>query len=399
MYYGNRLKRTIVVGLMAALLLICGFENMQTKAVQEDSLRTEDVLEAADEEASPKKELIASTTDMPQLITVTRGTIQEAEYYQGEINPSMEVLQFPRKGVFKEYGVMLGDTVKKGQVLAVTQPEYEQEIKTVKEHLESLQKAHNDGIKSYELKMYTNEWEVNRLRKWIESMDSKMPGFDEICITFELTMAEGRKIDLEKKQFIEKSEKEIAFWQAKLARLEAKNETNIITAPWDGCITYLSELKVGDPVSVNSYPIVIADTSKSLVQCEYISVIDMEEILFSYGVKDGKEYEMTYHPYEPGVYERKTAKGEGVYTFFEVTNPDDSISFGEDILVVTVTKYKDDVLLIPTECIRNDTGEDYVYIDHAGKKEPVTIEIGMSDEVHTEVLSGLKEGDRVYVSN
>ena len=404
MYYGNRVRRITVIVLMTALLFVAGFETEQQEVGQGESVRKEDVQEETVQldkmqDTVSEKKLIASTTDMPQLVTVTRGKIQEAEYYQGEINPAMEVLQFPRKGVFGEYRVMLGDNVKKGQILAVTQPEYKQEIKDAKEHLEKLIKDHDDAIKSYELGMLTNEWQVGRLRKLIESMDADMPGFENICITFELTMAEGRKIDLEKKQFIEKSEKEIAFWQAKLARLEAKNETNIITAPIDGCITYLADLKVGDPVSVNSYPIVIADTSTCLVQCEYISVIDMEDIKFSYGVKDGKNYDMTYRPYAAGEYERKNAKGEGVYTFFEVISPDDSISFGEDILVVTVTKSKENVLIIPTQCIHNDTGEDYVYCDKNGKKEAVPIEIGMSDDIHTEILSGLTEGDVVYVSN
>ncbi|MBR5798750.1 MAG: efflux RND transporter periplasmic adaptor subunit [Lachnospiraceae bacterium] len=383
MFYGNNLKKKWILGFLSALLVVTGAGPVQVKA----------------EEPPKEKELVESTADMPQLITVERGKIREAEYYQGEINPSMEVLQFPRKGIFQEYKVVLGDTVKKGQVLAVTLPEYRQEIETVTEKIEALTKNHDDQMESYELKMYTNEWEVNRLRKWIESMKPEMPGFDDICIAFELTMAEGRKIDLEKKQFMETSEKEIAFWQAKLERLESKNKTNIITAPRDGIITYLADLKVGDPVSVNSYPIVLADTSKCLVQCEYISVLDMEEVEFAYGVKDGKNYELTYLPYEAGVYERKVAKGEGVYTFYEVTNPDESIAFGEDIVVVTVTENKEDILIIPTECIHNDIGRDYVYCDKNGHKEAVFIEIGIADERNTEVLSGLKEGDVVYASN
>lgn len=380
MYYGNKKKKMIIIAVTFALLFVTGFG-------------------AAQEEATPEKNLVESTTDMPQLVTAKIGKIQKAEYYDGEINPAMEVLQFPRKGTFQEYKVMLGDSVKKGQVLAVTKPEYKQEIEDLTEHLETLKRDYNNNLKNYELRILTNEWQVGRYRKMIESMNADMPGFEDICITFELTMAEGRKISVEKEQYKERSEKEIEFQEAKLARLEEKNETNIITAPRDGIITYLAELKVGDPVGVNSYPIVLADTGECLVQCEYISSLDMEDVKYAYGVKDGKNYEMNYCPYEKGEYERKNAKGEGVYTFFEVVNPDESISFGEDILVVTVTESKENVLIIPTDCIRNDTGEDYVYCDVNGEKEAVAIEIGMSDEINTEVLSGLVEGDIIYASN
>lgn len=380
MYYGNKMKRKIIIAISFVLLFVTGFQTPQ-------------------EEATPQKELVESTTDMPRLITAKIGDLQKAEYYDGEINPVMKVLQFPRKGVFQEYKVMLGDSVKKGQVLAVTKPQYEQEIEDLTEHLENLRREYDNNLKNYQLRLFTNEWQVVRMRNIIESMSADMPRFDDICITFELTMAEGRKIEVERDQYKERSEKEIAFQEEKLARLIAKNETNIITAPQDGIITYLAELKVGDAVGVNSYPIVLADTKDCLVQCEYISVLDMEDVKSVYGVKDGKQYEMVYHPYENGEYERKVAKGEGVYSLFEVVSPDESIRFGEDIKVITVTESKENVLIIPTDCIRNDSGEDYVYCDVNGEKKAVPIEIGMSDEINTEILSGLAEGDIIYASN
>ncbi len=371
MYYVDRVKKISIIALTLVLLLVVGCRKVQ-------------------EEPVPEKELVETTTDMPQLITVTAGDIKVAEYYDGEINPAMQVLQFPRKGNFLEYKVMLGDTVKKGQVVAVTKPECEQEIEDLSEQLEELRNDYNNHVTSYDLQFATNGWQAGQFRKIIESMTPDMKGFDDICISYELFLAEGEKIKVEKKQYMERTEKEIAFQEAKLARLEAKNESNIIVAPQDGIITYLADLKVGDPVGVNSYPIVLADTKRSLVQCEYISAPDMEDVKIVYGVKDGKEYEMKYLPDE---------KGADTYTFFEVVSPDESICFGEDIKVIMVTESKENVLILPSGCIRNDSGEDYVYCDVNGEKEAVTIEIGMSDEINTEILSGLAEGDIVYASN
>lgn len=371
MYYVDRMKKISIITLSAVLLFVAGCRKVQEEPVQE-------------------KELVETTTDMPQLITVTSGDIKVAEYYDGEINPSMQVLQFPRKGNFLEYKVLLGETVKKGQVVAVTKPECKQEIEDLNEHLEELRKDYNNQVTSYDLQIATNGWQAGQFRKIIVAMSPDMKGFDDVCISFELLLAEGEKIEVQKKQYMEKAEKEIAFQEAKLARLEAKNESNIIVAPQDGTIAYLADLKVGDPIGVNSYPVVLADTKRSLVQCEYIPAPDMEEVKFVYGVKDGKEYEMKYLPDE---------KGADTYTFFEVASPDESICFGEDIKVVMVTESKENVLILPTGCIRNDSGEDYVYCDVNGEKEAVTIEIGMSDEINTEILSGLEEGDIVYASN
>lgn len=381
MYCRNRLKQLLIIIVSFALILGPGCASSSQEAI------------------APEKELVEATTDLPQLVTVSVGDISKSEYYDGEINPSMQVLQFPRKGTFLEYRVLLGDTVEKGQVVAVTQPEYEDQIEDLIEKIDGLRNDYNNAVINYDNELATNAWRAGQLRDIIEIMDSEMEGFDDICISFELMLAEGEKLELQKEQYMETAEKEIVFQEEKLARLQAKNESNVITAPETGTITYLADLKVGDDVGVNTYPIVLADTSKILVQCEYINENEMELMEFSYAIKDGKRYELQYVPYEDGEYERKNAKGEGVYTFFEVVNADESIRFGEDVKVVMVEEHLEDVLLIPTDCIHRKEGKPFVYLDNNGNRESVFIEIGMADDFNTEVLSGLKKGDKIYASN
>lgn len=381
MYCRNRLKQLFILTVSFALILVpgCGASAKETVA--------------------PTKELVEATTDLPQLITVSVGDISKSEYYDGEINPSMQILQFPRRGTFLEYRVLLGDTVEKGQLIAVTQPEYEEQIEDLTEKIDGLRTEYSNAIVNYDNDLATNAWRAGQLRDIIEIMDSEMEGFDDICISFELMLSESEKIEVQKEQYMERTEKEIAFQEEKLARMQAKNESNVITAPEAGTITYLADLKVGDSIGVNSYPIVLADTSKVLVQCEYINASEMELMEFSYAVKDGKRYELRYVPYEDGEYERKNAKGEGVYTFFEVVNADESIQFGEDIKVVMVEEHREDVLLIPTDCIHRKEGKPFVYLDNNGNKESIFIEVGIADDFNTEVLLGLKEGDKIYASN
>lgn len=381
MYCRNRIKQIFIMFVMFSLVLISGC--------------------AASEQETfiPQKELVEATTDLPQLVTVSVGSISKSEYYDGEINPSMQVLQFPRKGTFLEYRVLLGDTVEKGQLIAVTQPEYEQQIEELTEVIEGLRTDYSNAITNYDNELETNAWRAGQLREIIEWMDPEMDGFDDISTSFEMILSEGEKIKVQKRQYMEKAEKEIAFQESKLARMQAKNGSNVITAPEAGTITYLADLKVGDSIGVNTYPIVLADTGKRLVQCEYINAGKMERMAFSYAIKDGKRYELQYVPYEDGEYQRRNAKGEGVYTFFEVLNADESIQFGEDIKVITVEEYREAVLIIPSDCIHRKEGKPFVYLDNDGKKETVFIEIGIADDFNTEVLSGLQEGDKIYASN
>lgn len=380
MYCRDRIKRLLIMFVSFSVILGSG------------------CVPSKKEEAAPKKELVEASTDIPQMVTVTKGDIRIRDYYDGEINPSMQVLQFPRSGVFLEYRVVLGNAVEKGQVLAVTQPECEEQIEGLTEEIESLKTAYNNTVTNYDLELATNAWRAGQLREIVEMMDSDMGGFDDICISFELMLSEGEKLKVEKRQYMEKTEKDIAFKEAKLQRLQEKNESNVIVAPEAGTISYLADLQVGDGVGVTSYPIVLADTNKYLVQCEYIKAEEMEKMKYAYAVKDGKQYELQYIPYEEGEYERKKAKEEGVYTYFEVLNPDESIQFGEDIKIIIVEEHIEDVLVIPSDCIRMKDGKPSVYVDNNGAKEEVFLETGSKDDIYTEVLTGLQEGDRIYAA-
>ena len=388
--YGKKLNIILMVCLFSGLFSGCAVTSPDTPVSQE---------QVNLEEVSQEKILVESATDMPQLAQVTVGSIENSEYYDGEINPYMEVLQFPEKGVFEEFRVALGDRVSAGQVIAVTQPEYEEEIEELEDAINELQTEYTNSVTDFDMQLKTNAWKAGQLREVIEGMDSEAEGFDDICISFELLLAEGEKIEVQKRQYIEKAEKEIAFQEEKLARLQKKNGANVITAPSDGVITYLADLKVGDEVTVNSYPAALADDTLCLVQCEYFSEAQISEMEQIYAIKDGKKFPLIYYPYKEGDFERKSAKGEGVYTFFEVGNADERISFGEDIKVVMVKESRENVLILPANCIRRDGDNCFVYRYEDGRRVSVPVEIGISDELNTEILSGIEEGDKIYVSN
>lgn len=392
MFYRNKYGKVFNI-----ILIVCLFTGCA--AVPQNESLTQEQTDSATGQQEQEKTLVESATDMPQLASVVRGSIENSEYYDGEINPYMQVLQFPEKGVFEEFRVSLGDRVSAGQVIATTQPEYEEEIEELEDTINTLQTEYTNSVTNYDMQLSTNAWKAGQMREMIENMDSEAEGFDDICISFELILTEGEKIEVEKRQYIEKAEKEITFQEEKLARLQTKNGANVITAPTDGVITYLADLQVGDEVTVNSYPVALADDAACLVQCEYLAEAEINEMDRIYALKDGKKYSLVYYPYKEGDFERKSAKGESVYSFFEVENADESIRFGEDVKVVMVKESRKNVLTLPANCIRRDGENCFVYRYEDGRRVSVPVEIGISDELNTEILSGVEEGDKIYVSN
>lgn len=343
--------------------------------------------------------LIEAAADNPQLIEVDYGDVSNMTVYAGEINPYMQILQFPDAGNFEEYQVTLGDEVKKGQVIATTESKYSEEIKQQKKDISKLETEYSNTITNYTLQKQTNAWKVGQRREWIENMDSSMPGFNEICIDFELLMSQGCKIDMMKDQYEETTLKELEYQKEKLQTLEEKESANVIVAPCDGVVTWLADLKIGDEIGTKSYPVAIADLSTRYIQCDYIAPQDIEEKKRIYAIKDGKEYELTYHPYDEHELQEKSAKGEGIYTFFEFNSPDDAIQFGDTAVVIAVKEERKNVLTIPTLCLKRDGDRCFVYIQDNGERKAVDVTIGVSDKINTEILEGLKKGDYIYASN
>lgn len=68
--------------------------------------------------------------------------------------------------------------------------------------------------------------------------------------------------------------------------------------------------------------------------------------------------------------------------------------------IIFVTQQKEDVLYITRKAVMEEDGKSYVYYKNsAGEMEWKEIETGMDNGVNIEVLSGLKEGDTIYLAS
>lgn len=68
--------------------------------------------------------------------------------------------------------------------------------------------------------------------------------------------------------------------------------------------------------------------------------------------------------------------------------------------VTFVTEEKEDVLYLSKKAVVEKNGKTYVYMDTAlGKKELKEVTTGISNGVYIEIISGLEEGDTVYIAS
>lgn len=92
----------------------------------------------------------------------------------------------------------------------------------------------------------------------------------------------------------------------------------------------------------------------------------------------------------------KNEKGASVICArIHISNPDENICIGASAKITMTVAQADDVLVVPNEVINASTDGDFVYIVEDGVIKIKPVELGTVSVTHTEIKSGLKEGDKV----
>lgn len=72
---------------------------------------------------------------------------------------------------------------------------------------------------------------------------------------------------------------------------------------------------------------------------------------------------------------------------------------GDFVLVCMVSDYNANTLSVPNNAVYKDSSGSYVYLLEGDIRVRQDVLTGYKNDAYTEILDGLKEGDRVYVKN
>lgn len=82
----------------------------------------------------------------------------------------------------------------------------------------------------------------------------------------------------------------------------------------------------------------------------------------------------------------------------EIENPDARLKPGMNATCNFIVDRKDNVLVVPTEAVKDEDGRFTVTVIKNGKQTERRVEVGLEGDQYTEILSGLKEGEEVVTS-
>lgn len=321
---------------------------------------------------------------------VTRGEIGVYTAYEGALVPEVEELYFTMDGYVDSIPVTYGDKVKKGDVLAMLDTEeLAEQIQEVEEEIQHIIEAGE----------YANE--VARINIEIARMQlTSLIRAGSYEPTVELKRAEIKKLEDALIQEQELRYLEIQEKERRLEELQEKNGSNKIVAPCDGTVVYLVD-SVREGSYVRSYdPVMyVADDNEVYLQCDYISEALVEAADILYAQINDKKYDIIFRPYSQEEMLQMIMDEETIMSNFDVVSGEGELESGLYATVVTVLSHKDDVLLIPANALYRDEKGRYVYKEENGTRIRCEVEVGLVTDTRAEIISGVQEGDLVYVKD
>jgi len=322
-----------------------------------------------------EKTLLEPVDAAEELAYCERGDIVSIKVSDASIEGDHELLSFDRDGYLYEVFSSPGDKVGKGDVIAALTSYDFEELINLEDEIEALKESEQKKKDYYEARIKLKE--VTNDDSQEEALTSRM----ELAL-MELVLSQ------------------------KEARLEKLKEDDIgynyITATHDGYIVATSSASEGAYVTAGTPIAALAHKNEGkYISSTYVSEKQALGIDSFYAIINGKEYPLRYAA--PGKDELASLSAAGLSPssrFEFVDEPGEEVVVGGYAAVIAVKGRKENVLTIPINAVFTEAIDHFVYVCGAdGKKEKRSVTLGLQDEAHVEVVSGVEEGECVYVIN
>ncbi|MBI1216386.1 MAG: efflux RND transporter periplasmic adaptor subunit [Alphaproteobacteria bacterium] len=342
---------------------------------------------------------LAQAQAAPQVVTVTKGDLEQLVTAQGKLEPKTSVdVGVQVSGQIKKLYVELGDDVKKGDPIADIDPQvYLSKVEADKARVKTLQAQ----IVQQEAQVKLAQQQFARNEKLLKTSAVSQDAYDSADTA--LKVAKAQKDALEAQ--LEEEQSTLSGDQANLGYAK-------IYAPMDGTVV-VADIKEGQTVNaVQSAPTIVqlADLDTMTVEAQVaeadiMSIKPGMEVYFTTLGAQGRRWTGAVRQILPTP---EVINEVVLYdVLVDVDNKDRQLMSGMSTQTFFVLGRAKDAPLIPVAALgkrmaKKDTkaGMAYrVYVAAPGGKKPEArvIHIGLQDRAMAEVKDGLKPGDKIYL--
>lgn len=340
-------------------------------------------------------QLIEPVGDVSDSALVKRQDICNVKLFAGQVVPYTEEIGFNTPGIIENIYVNLGDTVKKGDILATLigaedNARYNEIINNISQSEKNNEESNLTA--EYDIKILKAEY------RQISEQLKKAAGDDKRKLKNELEIKaadiEIAKQKLSDNKEIQRIELKELKRQKKLIEKEIKDY--FLYAEMDGVVTCVAH-GMGDQVSSDTFVVALSDMSVKQIKAEFISSSDIEKADRCYVRYKNKDYNVTQLPYDADEVNDLISNEEKAYAYYNLETQDTEFEVGEYIDMYVESGFQSNALVIPANALYKEASLYYVYKRNGDTKVMTEVTVGTITPSFVQITDGLAEGDEVYV--
>lgn len=374
------MKKRISVGLSMLLVLLLSGCQSSTLAVPE---------------------LIAGRESSEKTSVVEYRDIYDVGVENAWVNGARECATAQTDGVVTELNKIVGDKVKKGDVILTTvSEELNTQYESMREEMSEAKQNHDMQIRIYQLERKKRTTELSHLQSEAGKDASGEADAKEQSRLMKLCRAEITEIDhnisYENRMYQTKNKVQ----QEQLSNLEKQRKQNVLKSPCNGIIAqFLNSVTIGSSIAAKQAVVMVYNTDCKVINCGN-DEFGREEDKARKGAEDiifhrlDKEYKVKEYVYTEDQKRAGVSMETSQPTCFIFDGIED-LEIGDMGKLVYKTNVKDHVLSLPNAAIKSEGTKRFVYVTRGNQKEKTYVEIGIKSSQYTEIVSGLSEGDEV----
>ncbi len=365
--------------------------------------------------------------------------LYDYQIFAGAVVPETREYAFPVGGTLEAFDAYPGDTVAEGSLLAeLNRERIDQSVEDLEEEIRAMEEEFADFREEMQQRIADTEVGAAKLRaaaaqgtqaaaaraaetaaartaetaagQAAEASDAQtaqtISGIgksDGTAVSFaegddQILASQYETLCRQLSQRTELYELDHAYQLAQLAKRKRRQEQYLLKSSMAGDVVAYGMMTGGDRVGAEQNVIAVGDLSRKYLKCDYISQSVLNGAEEIYAVIRGRRHEIRNIPLGAGEYTRLTNLGETVYSTFEIED-DGDVTVGDFAVIVVIEDCRRDVLAVPDDAVSRSGMQHYVYVKDGENSVKTPVTIGMSDNVYTEIRSGLSQGDQVLVKN
>ena len=345
----------------------------------------------AAEDAVP--ELIEPVGVKLDTATAVRQDIFDLKYYDAAVVPYTEELSFTVDGEIESVSAIAGDIVKQGDVLAtLNQDALTEQADSLREQIEYSEAMLAFAEQQDRLELSMAQLELERMRAQLASGEVTQA-------QFRLRQADVNILRTSQQQAREIDAMSLTALKEELERVEAELGNNVITAPFDGRLVYMRQVKKGSYVKAYDPMFYIADDTRLSVDSAYITSSSLESANAVYARIGDTDYAVVEQEFDWQEYVSIALSGGELRTRFDFAEGVDTegLESGMYACVFLKTGLVEDALVIPSNALYSDATGRYVYKMEGDTRVRTHVTTGRITASLAQITEGLEEGDLVYI--